>query len=106
MKNFNTNNTQNIENQAFTKKVQYLNDQNSPFTLYCSHLGYLKGFNRVVDAFNHLYVFADDIKEIVEENGNKVYLEIIEHLEEHGKKDKVICKIKASDVNKKRYDNI
>jgi len=119
--------TQNIENQQVTEftssnqnsqttenqevKVLYMNDQRSPFTLYCSHIGYIKGFNRVVDAFTYIAseeyaAWLVETCAYLEEDIKKVKLQVIEHLEEHGKKDKVIVTLKPLDVLKTRYDNI
>ncbi len=119
--------TQNIENQQVTEftsskqnsqtagnqevKVLYMNDQNSPFTLYCSHIGYIEGFNRVVDALTYLssenyFEWLELTSEYLGKDIKKAKMQIIEHLEEHGKKDKIIMAFKPLDILKTRYDNI
>jgi len=108
MKNL-TNNTQDTENQEVT--VLYVNDQRTPFTLYCSHIGYIKGFNRVVDALTYMASeqYTEWLEDTVEWMGKdikKVKLQVIEHLEEHGKKDKIIMSLNPLDILKTRYDNV
>ena len=107
MENFNTNNTQTTENQ----EVIYINETKKPFTIYCSHLGYIKGFNRVIDAFDYVSVWSKGVDEMTQTWGvlegfdlKKVEIEIIEHLIEHGyKRDNIICKFKVSDLVKSKY---
>lgn len=106
MKNLDPNNTQNTENQT----VIYLNEFRTPFTLYCSHIGYIKGFQRVSDAFDFISSWKSHFQAMMIDgcfaSPKSVEVQIIEHLEEHGKKDKIICKFKAMDLLKKRFDNL
>ena len=90
-------------------KVIYMNECRTPFTIYCQGRGYLKGFNRVVDIFSYISsnAFTEFLTEQhLEEDMSKSIIEVIEHLQEHGKKDKIIAKFKALDVLKSRFDNI
>ena len=98
----------NTDNQVVT--VLYNNDQRTPFTLYCSHIGYIKGFNRVVDVLS--YLASENYSKWLELTSNylgedikKTKMQVIEHLEEHGKKDKIIMTFKPLDILKTRYDN-
>ena len=96
------------DNQAIT--VLYKNDQRTPFTIYCSYIGYIKGFNRVIDAIS--YIASDEYSNWLEitcdflgKDIKKAKMQVIEHLEEHGKKDKIIMTFKPLDILKTRYDN-